>query len=122
LSNLIQTMEIEVLFPRWRMRLVNHPNGDRRDQAGTFSRVPDGLAGSFSGGCALGDLVMPTLTLDSVVGPVTATGRSATRYCAAWILLRAAGWSVAGLGASDWYLVDRDEEWPQLSLRIVGFF
>ena len=26
------------------------------------------------------------------------------------------------MSAADWYLVDRDDEWPQLSLRIVGFF
>jgi len=51
--------------------------------------------------------------------PVTVAGRSASRFAAVW----PGGdyWHIAGFFPAQWYLVDRDEQFPSWNLCIVGF-
>ena len=119
-GNLIRSLDVEVRFPRWQVVARNGSNGEVTEAAGTMTDVPDGDVSAFSGGFWLTDLISPTLALDHVLGTVSVAGRQSTRYIGAWVLYRGAFF--AGMPSADSYTVDRDDEWPQLSLRIVGYF
>jgi hypothetical protein len=58
------------------------------------------------------------LTLKEKVGDVVIAGRPAQRYQAS---LEAREISYSNTGPAEAYQIDRDREWPNLTLAVVGF-